>query len=306
VLLNVKGREEMKGIKTVGVVMTGELCDCFKTRKEGVLYLKNVVSDTFGRVKFFNTDCVFKNSFNVDRNPLSFSSTNWLASAKFISEEYKDVIFVDLGSTTTDVIPIVGGEIKANKTDFGRLKNGELIYSGILRTAIPSLLEKVKIGGEKCRTCSEVFAITADAYYLLGCITKEDYTCESPNHYAFTTEEDKKEEKSRISAMRRLARVVCSDPEEIGEDGAMCIAEQVKKAQLNELIASMERIKDRYGLEEVVLTGIGDFLTKEASFALNIDFLSLSSRYGKEISAAFPAYSVAKLLEESFFKKCEL
>ena len=96
--------------------------------------------------------------------------------------------------------------------------------------------------------------------------------------------------------MWRLSRVVCSDLEEIGEDNAVSIAEQVKEAQIEELIDSMTRIKKIYDLKTVVSAGIGDFIVKEAAESLNTPFLSLSSIYGKKISAAFPAYAVAKLL----------
>ena len=292
---------EGKGIEAVGAVMTGELCGCFNTKREGVLYIKKAVATMFENAKFFDADCAFKNSSSVDKDPLSFAATNWLASAKFISEDYKNAIFVDIGSTTTDVIPIADGKIKAKRTDLERLKYGELIYSGVLRTGVPHLSKRVKIRGEEYGTSSELFAITADAYLVLGDITKDEYSCESPDNWAyiFTGEgkEKGKEEKHRISAMRRLARVVCSGLEEIGEEGAVGIAEQVKEAQVEELIDPIKRIKAKYGLEMVVSAGIGDFIAKEAADSLNIEFLSLSSRYGKEISAVFPAYAVAKLLE---------
>ncbi len=97
--------------------------------------------------------------------------------------------------------------------------------------------------------------------------------------------------------MWRLSRVVCSDLEETGEDNAVSIAEQVKEAQIEELIDSMARIKKKYGLKTVVSVGIGDFIVKEAADSLNMNFLSLSSVYDKKISAVFPAYAVAKLLE---------
>ena len=300
VLADVKRRLEAegKGIEAVGVVMTGEICGCFNTKREGVLYIKKVVSTMFENVKFFNTDCAFKNSSSGGEDPLSFAATNWLASAKFLSEQYKNAIFVDIGSTTTDVIPIVEGKVKAKRTDLERLKYGELIYSGVLRTGVAHLLKRVKVRGEEYGTSSELFTITADAYLVLGCITNDDYRCEKPCNY-FVNEEVKKEneDKNRISAMQRLARVLCSDLEEIGEEGAVGIAEQVKEAQVEELIDPIKRIKAKYGLEMVVSAGIGDFIAKEAADSLNIEFLSLSSRYGKEISAVFPAYAVAKLLE---------
>ena len=289
---------EGKGIRGTGAVMTGELCGCFSTKREGVLYIKRAVSTMFENAKFFDSYCTFKDSFYVDNDLLSFAATNWLASAKFLSKEYKDVIFVDIGSTTTDVIPIVEGKIKAKRTDFERLNSGELIYSGVLRTGVAHLLKRVKVRGEEYGTSSELFTITADAYLVLGCITNDDYRCEKPCNY-FVNEEVKKEneDKNRISAMQRLARVLCSDLEEIGEEGAVGIAEQVKEAQVEELIDPIKRIKAKYGLEMVVSAGIGDFIAKEAADSLNIEFLSLSSRYGKEISAVFPAYAVAKLLE---------
>ncbi|HJH25632.1 MAG TPA: hypothetical protein C5S37_02415 [Methanophagales archaeon] len=298
VLADVKRGLEGEGIRGTGAVMTGELCGCFNTKREGVLYIKSAVSNIFENAKFFDIYCTFKNSSSVDKEPHSFAATNWLASAKFISRGYKNVIFVDIGSTTTDVIPIVEGKVKAKRTDLERLKYGELIYSGVLRTGVAHLLKRVEIGGEEYGTSSELFAISADAYLVLGDITMDNYSCEKSCNY-FANEEVKKEneDKNRISAMQRLARVLCSDFEEIGEEGAVGIAEQVKEAQVGELIDSIKRIKEKYGLEMVVSAGIGDFIVEEAADSLNMNFLSLSSIYGKGLSAVFPAYAVAKLLE---------
>ena len=235
-------------------------------------------------------DYNFKNSSSVDKDPLSFASTNWLVSAKFLSREYKNGIFVDIGSTTTDVVPIVNGEIKANRRDLGRLKRGELIYFGVLRTSVSSLLKRVEIGGEEYRISSEYFATTADAYLVLGYTMGLNDSYSPPTLWC---------DRSVEKAKQRLARVLCSDLEEIGEEGAVGIAEQVKEAQVSELIDSMKRIKKKYGLKKVISAGIGDFIVKDAAKSLDIDFLSLSSRYGKEISAVFPAYAVAKLLGEN-------
>ena len=152
------------------------------------------------------------------------------------------------------------------------------------------------MGEEECKISSELFAITADVYLALGYLNEGDYSCETPDSYAFAGRE--KEGKSRVSALRRLARVVCSDLEGIGEDSAVGIAEQVKSVQVQELSGSIEKIKERHGLRKLVAAGTGDFIAKEAAESLNIAFLSLSSVYGKRISATFPAYAVAKLLEQ--------
>ena len=288
VLADVKKGLEGEGIRGTGAVMTGELCGCFNTKREGALYIKKAVSAIFEDTKFFDAGCAFKNSSSVDKEPLSFAATNWLASAKLLSKEYKNVIFVDIGSTTTDVIPIVEGKIKAKRTDLERLKYGELIYSGVLRTGVSSLLKRVVVGGEEYRISSELFATTADAYLVLGYTMGLNDSYNPPTLWCDGSVE---------GAMRRLARVICSDLEEIGEGSTISIAEQVKKAQVEELVDSIKSIKKKYGLKKVVSAGIGDFIVKEAADSLNMDFLSLSSRYGKQISAIFPAYAVAKLLE---------
>jgi uncharacterized hydantoinase/oxoprolinase family protein len=61
----------------------------------------------------------------------------------------------------------------------------------------------------------------------------------------------------------------------------------------------MKRLMELYGLETVVSAGIGDFIVKKAADSLKTSFISLSSIYGGDISAVFPAYAVAKLLEAS-------
>jgi hypothetical protein len=283
-------------LDAVGAVMTGELSDCFDSRRDGVLYIKDALASTFTSVLFFDLDGAFRTPAAVDRDPLAFAASNWLASATLVAEQYPDAIFVDIGSTTTDVIPIVGGEIRARKTDLGRLQAGELLYAGILRTNIAALLHSVELDeGKVSGVASELFAITADAYLVLGDISAAEYSCSSPNSYAFGGREA--DEKSRVSALQRLARVVCSDLEELGERGAVRIAAQVKRAQVDALAGSLARLKAEYGLETIVAAGIGDFIVREAAEVIDLHPIFLSSVYGKELAATFPAYAVAKLVE---------
>ncbi len=296
-------RKYSSELEVVGAVMTGELSDCFASRRDGVLYIKEALASTFNSVLFFDLNGAFQDASVVDRNPLAFAASNWLASATLVAEQYPDTIFVDIGSTTTDVIPIVGGEIRARKTDLGRLQAGELLYSGILRTTIAALLHSVELAeGKVCGVASELFAITADAYLVLGELSEAEYSCSSPNSYAFHGREA--EEKSRLSALRRLARVVCSDLEELDERGAVRIAEQVKRAQVDALASSLARLKAKYGLETIVAAGIGDFIVREAAEALDLHPVFLSAVYSKELAATFPAYAVAKLIER-FSVECD-
>lgn len=286
-------------LEAIGAVMTGELSDCFATRREGVLFIADAVATTFEDPRFFDRRGQFRARSAVETDPLAFAATNWLASATLVAQEYRDAIFIDIGSTTTDVIPIIDRSVRAQRTDLERLKRGELIYSGVLRTNVAALLQRVKLAedeaSEACRVSSELFAITADAYLVLGEITEEKYRCSSPNWYAFVGRE--MEEKSRMSALQRLARVVCSDLEELGETGAAAIAAQVKQKQVEELRTSLEQMKTTYGLSRVVAAGIGDFLVRAAADAVNLQFVSLAARYGTDVAGTFPAFALAKLLE---------
>ncbi len=129
---------------------------------------------------------------------------------------------MDIGSTTTDIIPVLGGIPAAGATDFERLARSELIYAGALRTNLAALLHTVEAKGFTVRTASELFAITADVYLILGRITPEDYSCDTPDGGG----------KDPESAARRIARLVCCDLSELDTDDIRSIAMQAYKRQL--------------------------------------------------------------------------
>lgn len=267
--------------EALGVVMTGELADCFSDKKSGILSIKETVERSFScPINFWGVD-----GFRwTDINDLA--AANWSASASLVSEEIGDCIFVDMGSTTTDLIPIKKGP-KAARTDFERLAKGELIYSGLLRTNLAALLREVEIGGRRVPLSSELFAIAADAHLVLGGISEDDYTVVAPDGG----------EKDPLSAKRRLARTVCADPEEIGSEGVVEIARHAKSRQERVLKEGIRRLVERHDLDLVVAAGIGESLIEEAVRALGLECVRLSNMYGPKVSDVFPAYAVARLLE---------
>ena len=279
-------------VEAVGVVMTGELCDCFRTKREGVRYIESVVRSAFPEALFFDKDGCFRNVSTGDE--LSFASTNWLASAMLVRSMFGETLFVDVGSTTTDIIPV-----KADtswKPDLERLRAGELIYSGVLRTSVASILREVRLRGRRYKIAAELFAVTADVYLLLGDLRRADYTCECPDGYAYV---DDDEAKSEIAALRRLARLLCCDLEELGREEILEVARQVKEAQLNELVENMRRLSRRFRLRTVVSAGVGEFLVADAARRLNLEHTAASEVFGEKVSRVLPAYATARLLENS-------
>ncbi|RQW78656.1 MAG: hydantoinase [Methanothrix sp.] len=272
----------------VAAVITGELADCYSSKREGVESIMAVVQRAFRcHVHFWGL-----NGF-VWKDPLELAAANWSASAALLSREVGDCIFVDMGSTTTDLIPVKGKarSPQAAKTDFQRLAAGELVYMGQLRTSLGALLPAARIRGDTVPLSPELFAITADAYLALGEIGEDRYTCDAPDGAG----------RDRVAALRRLARAVCSDLEEIGDAGALAVAEQVRERQKTLLTMALERQTKKHDLSVVVAAGIGEKLIAEAASFLGLECLLLSHRYGQKISDVFPAYAVAKMLETSQF-----
>jgi len=276
----------------VAVVMTGELADCFEDKDQGIRFIKETVDSAFGseKVSYINSHGRFQSGTDPLRE---LAAANWAASARLIGEEVGDCIFVDVGSTTSDIIPIISGEHKAGLTDFERLLRSELVYAGTLRTNLAALLEKVKLEKGVCRTSSELFATTADAYLILGNIEEAAYTCETADGAG----------RSRKDAMRRIARLVCADLSEVGEREVYEIAEQVKEKQVFTLAEAIFEVAERNRLNRIASAGLGEFLIQEAAERLGFECISVSGRWGEEISKVFPAYAAASLLAAEKSKK---
>ena len=270
-----------KDPECVGVVITGELADCYRSKTEGIASIKAVVEESFRcPIYFWGV-----NGFDW-QDPTELAASNWSASAALVAGDYGCCLFVDMGSTTTDIIPIRNKAL-ASVTDFLRLVNGELVYTGMLRTSIGSLLRAARLDEHVVQLSPESFAITADAYMVTGQISPEQYSCDTPDGFG----------KDRASALRRLARTVCADLEEIGESRAVSIAQQTVDLQLEVVTQAMEKQSVKHHLDKVIATGIGEKIIARASKSLGMNCICLSERYGKPISDVFPAYAVAKLLE---------
>jgi probable H4MPT-linked C1 transfer pathway protein len=256
------------------VVMSGELADCFESKMEGISFIVDAVKDAFCCTRFYGTDAQFH-----DCAVPQLAAANWLASADYLRAEYPDAVLLDIGSTTADVIPLARFESLKGLTDLLRLQKGYLIYTGILRGNVATLLQSVTLDTLITPVSSEYFAASADAHLVLGHITPAQYSCETPD----------KKEKTRTSALRRLARVVCADPEEIGIDGAQQIAEQFWEKQRGLICDQVQRIAAESRAAEIIVAGIGASL-----FARELGGTDLNTILGP-VAETLPAFSVREI-----------
>jgi probable H4MPT-linked C1 transfer pathway protein len=180
-----------------------------------------------------------------------------VATALVVARALPDVIVVDCGGTTTDLIPIAGGAVVAEGwTDVERLLAGELVYTGALRTSIAAVLSHVPIGGRLCPVTAELFAIAADAHLLRGNLAPKQCTCSFPDGRGTSPAE----------VRARLARVVGADPEQLADGDLEAIAAAVEEAQLESITAALRRVGGRLPAGvPVVAVGVGAFLAREAA-----------------------------------------
>ncbi|RLI87807.1 MAG: H4MPT-linked C1 transfer pathway protein [Archaeoglobales archaeon] len=263
----------------VGVVITAELSDVFASKAEGVKFVEKAVRKAFGNSTIHFLDVEGRLSKKAEP-PLAFAASNWIASTLFLARNFESFILADMGSTTTDLIPFKG-KILAAKTDYERLRRGELIYIGVLRTPVFHVLPFFT-----APLVPEFFAITGDVFVVTGDIKPEDYLCETPDGRGRSVEE----------CMQRLARQLCCDLHEVGAEFVRGLAKETKKYILERISSAMFEISAKYGIKTVIGCGIGEFLLEGVAKKLDLDYVSIKKKYG-DCSVYFPAYAMARLLE---------
>jgi probable H4MPT-linked C1 transfer pathway protein len=150
--------------------MTGELCEIFPDRRSGVLSLVDRLQSILGHdVSIWMGPRGFGSSQEARIDPAAVASTNFLATSQLIAGRLGDALLIDMGSTTTDIIPIVGGRpCPRGLTDGERLASGELVYSGLTRTDVSAVAHKAPLHGHVQRLAAGGFATMADVRRILA------------------------------------------------------------------------------------------------------------------------------------------
>jgi probable H4MPT-linked C1 transfer pathway protein len=253
-------------------------------------------------IQVFGTDAAFHTTDEARLRPLVAAASNWMATATLVASKWPETVFVDVGTTTTDIIPIHAGIVAARGlTDPARLASGELLYLGALRTPVEAIVREVPLGDSMAGVSAESFALAGDVYLWLGDLTATDYTVPTPDGRAA----------DRAGARDRLARVVCADGEMLDDAAIDAIARHVARAQAERVARSIERVMAYHpSISSVVTAGTGSFVAQRAAVLvrpsaptiheLGTDFtpaaavaLLLESRLNRSPSAVGPSYTRA-------------
>ncbi|MFL5521019.1 MAG: hydantoinase/oxoprolinase family protein [Gemmatimonadales bacterium] len=272
------------------ITMTAELSQRFRTKGEGVDAVLAAHEAAFpgADVAVLDTAGNFITPDEARYAPLDASASNWLATALVVGRRHPDCLLVDMGSTTTDIIPIVAHEVIAlGRTDPDRLASGELVYTGVIRTPIEAVVTSVPWKDGLAAVSAELFATIGDVHVWLG--TLDPAAIEVPTADGRPA--------SRPYAGERLARVVCADRTMIDDPGLTRIATHVAAAQRRQVAGAIAKVAARHpSLRTAVVTGLGDAIAAAAVHEAGLEPRLLRDDW-QDVTALAPAAAVALLLE---------
>lgn len=280
--------------EAIAVTMTAELSDIFETKRKGVAFVLESVRACFPDLAAYvlNLSGEFVPIDEARSHPLDYAATNWVASAKWIARRFPNCLLLDVGSTTTDILPILDGRVcVSGRTDMARLASGELVFTGFLRTNLAAIVREVPVGGISCGVASEYFAVSGDVHLILGNLAVRDYTCGTPDGQPVSVD----------SARRRVARLVCADTEMLAAGEIDAIARHVCERQICQIRQGLEQVLARQPElrhHPVVVAGIGAFLGVAAAKSANLKMADLAGLVGDEELAVLPCVAAAHLLAE--------
>jgi probable H4MPT-linked C1 transfer pathway protein len=297
--------EEQPGARWHAVTMSGEMTDFFRNRAQGV----TGILSRFGRHVPASRTLVyagmsgFLTPQRAAKNPDTVASANWAASAQLVANHVPDTLFLDIGSTTTDIVPIRDGKLAVRgHSDYERLACEELVYTGIVRTPVMALADRIPFGGNWIPPVAEYFATTADVYRLTG---------ELPEGADQLPAADNGGKTMRDSA-RRLARMIGRDLESAPLSAWRQCARHLAEMQLWKIRQACDRVLSRADVAEralVVGAGVGRFLARKLAGQLvrrYRDFDSLveaAPDVSSWASSCAPAVAVAVLAQSRSRKR---
>lgn len=275
-------------IDSIAITMTGELADCFLDRAIGVQHIvshacRAALKCGIRDLRFYGVDGQFHDATSANESVDRIAAANWHALASFIGQEFPNCTLVDIGSTTTDIIPIKHGIVGTSATtDYDRLREGMLVYVGCRRTPVCSLVNCLDHEGASIEVMNELFATVDDARLVLGREDEDRQDTDTADGQPRTIE----------FAANRLARMIGLDRRQVPIGDAKQLAEQILAAATQRI----SRIAGQHIQETVVLTGHGEDLLRLPEPVTRV---FLRDHWGEQVVRSAPSYAVAHLYQRS-------
>jgi probable H4MPT-linked C1 transfer pathway protein len=254
--------------------MTGELVDYFASRAEGVATLATIAAARLtieGRAPLIYAGRAgFVAVPEAGAHALDVASANWHATAALAGRAAGAALLVDIGSTTTDIVPVdAGGSRATGYTDAERLATGELVYTGAVRTMLMALANHVPFRGRRVGTMAEYFAVIADVHRVRGVLP------DGADQHGTADGRGKSVAESRL----RLSRMIGVDVAEASEAEWLALAEHYAGRQLDLIEEGVRQVLSAVPLgpsAPVVGCGVGRFIAQDLAGRLRRPYRDLA------------------------------
>jgi probable H4MPT-linked C1 transfer pathway protein len=276
--------------------MTGEIADCYPSRAAGVAAIVAALEAAARAVGcpepvgIYRLDGRFAAPAEARADWHAVAASNWHALARLAASLAGNAPawLVDVGSTTTDIVPLgAAGPESLATDDAGRMLSGELVYTGIERTPVATLVRTLPHDGLRRPVASERFADSRDVWLLLDALAEDIDAYDTADGGPATRE----------AARVRLARSMLLDPDRLTPGAARTVAERCAAVQARLMAQGMRRVAAGCGWwpRVVVLSGHGTALARLALARVGrpVEQVDLAMRLGAEVSRVAPAHAVA-------------
>ena len=283
-----------------GLTMTGELVDLFPDRRAGVDALLHAFVRHFPErdTAVFAGREGFLPVAGARTVAASVASANWLATALCAATRIGHGILVDVGSTTTDLIPIAAHQpCNQGWSDQERLACDELVYTGMVRTPIMALVQRVPFDGRWQNVAAEYFATAADIYRVTGELDDGADLHETADRRG----------KTAADSIARLARMLGAEAgiDDVHDDRWMQLATHIAEQQLLLIERSLAAVRRRMDGGSPILiigAGAGAFLARKLARRQGCDYLAFADLFASgaastsDVATCAPAVAVAELV----------
>lgn len=298
----------------LALTMTGELADCYTTKEAGVRHIIHSVQTAFPNIplRIWLTSGEFADPDEAAELWNLAAASNWHALATWVARAVPQgpAVLIDIGSTTTDLIPILDGvPVMSGRTDLGRLAAGELVYTGVKRTPLCALAHSAPLHSNDPDStpiliplAAELFATTLDIHLLTG-DTAEDLA---------DTDTADGRPATRANAANRLAHQLCCDSTELEPSQIHALAEWLADRQVRQIADNLRKQADSLNAElsrlgrcgetlQPLVCGSGAWLADRVLATAAIRHLptaELASMFIHNVSASAAAFATARLAAE--------
>lgn len=277
------------------ITMTGELVDIFPDRQTGLAQILDCISKFIAEKDsyVYAGEMGWLSPQEAKQHWQNVASRNWQASAHFVAKHIENSLFVDIGSTTCDIIPIVQEQaVPSGFTDQQRQTSHELLYTGAIRTPLIALTNIAPFNGELVSLAAEVFATTGDCWCLLNQLDSTAILDNSADGKPW----------SNTDCARRIARLLGTDAVEEDISRWQQLALWFAQQQVHQINNACLQVLSAHPLLTtdcpIIGAGIGRFIAQQCADQLGrdyIDFSSLTSPHSDLAADHAPAVAVALL-----------